>query len=113
MNYKWTPSETLEGFVEIKLLKYNDRMKVLESLNLKPNKEGEVTVNKDTIDQLSKIRERLVDQITKVDLKHKDSGLHFKSLDDLEYYEEYQEVVNSLSGILLNGVKLGNGSKKR
>jgi len=112
MIHKWQAVDPFEGYVEMEIVKYQERMKILNDLNMKANSTGEVVLNKDMIDQLDKMREYVLKYIRKFAIVHKDSGTEFNSLEELEFYEEYQEVLNSLSGLMLNGAKLGNSRKK-
>jgi hypothetical protein len=112
MNHNWQAKEPFRGCVEMDRLSHDQRMEILNDLNLQADSAGEVKINKDMLSKLSKIKEHVNKHVKKVDLEHIDSGMCFKSLTELEYYEEFQEVLNELSGILLNGFKLGNLSKK-
>ena len=112
MIYNWQAKEPFEGHISMEVLLHDDRMKILSDLNLEAGSGGEVKLNKDMISQLSKMKTHVAKYIKEVRLVHIETGTVFNSLADLEYYEEYQEVLNELSGIMLNGVKLGNGLRK-
>lgn len=102
--------QTFEGFtgsIEMRMLKFKERLDAIKSLNVTQN-DGEIQISTENLEKFEKLVEIVKKQISKVDLTHKKSKTKFENLDDLEYYAEYTEVVNVLSGILLNGVSLGN-----
>lgn len=44
-----------------------------------------------------------------VDIKHKESGEHFKSFDDLQYNPDMHAVMIEVGTMFIQGFKLGNG----
>jgi hypothetical protein len=109
MNYVYRPLPDLfEGSIEISIPKYKERLDLVKRLNVN-SKDGEISVEQ--FENISMVRDIVGEFVTKVELVVKESGQQISCLDDLEYYESFNEILGHLSGVLFNGIKLGNAKK--
>jgi len=91
-----------EGTVILKVPKYTERLQFMKTCNF--GSKVEDGVNYDSMIEMIKIAK---DHITKVELKRKEDGQEFTTVDDLEYDSEGSEILNELGTKILGGVKLG------
>jgi hypothetical protein len=103
--------ESLEGFIEVELFNYKERMEALKAMNFKVEK-GEVNVNSDQIDTLSRMVAMVRSRVKQVNLIIVGTKDKFVVFDDLEYYDVYNELINELGGLLFNGIKVSSFLKK-
>jgi hypothetical protein len=68
-------------------------------------------VTLDQVGNLEKIIEIVLKQIKSVNLEVPTLGLVIDKIEDLECYEEFNLIVNELSALIFNGIKLGNLKK--
>lgn len=92
--------------VELELLKYKDRLRLIKEMNFQVKPDGSIDGN--PIDQMERLTESVRKQIKSI--KIKTSEKEYTSLDELEYFVEYSEIINELIGIVMNGVKMGEVS---
>ena len=92
--------------VELELLKYKDRIKLIKDMNFQVKGDGSIDGN--PVDQMEKLTDIVRKQIRSIRIKT--SEREYTSLDELEYFVEYSEIINELIGVVLNGVKMGEAS---
>jgi len=88
--------------VELKLLKYSERLKLLKELKV-TGVEG--NLESDAIVQAEGLIELTKKQI--ISIKIKTAEKEYNSLEDLEYFAEYQDIMSELMGIVVKGAKMG------
>jgi len=88
--------------VELKLLKYSERLKLLKELKV-TGVEG--NIESDAINQAEGLIELTKKQVISIKIKTEDK--EYNSLDDLEYFAEYQDIMNELMVIVVKGAKMG------
>lgn len=88
--------------IQLELLKYSERIKLLKEMNFQ-EKDGKIDGN--AVDQASKLEELVKKQIKSI--KVKTASKEFNSIEELEYFDEYTEIINELSIIVLRGPKMG------
>lgn len=101
--------EGLKGEIEFTLPNYTERINLQRKMNLKFTN-GEVEVNDSTYDSMIFMREIVEKYVTKIDLSIGKNKI--ESLADLEYLAEFMAIVSKIGTILLNGVTLGNATKR-
>ena len=90
--------EDWSGSVSLRILPYNERMNFAK---LSSENDG------DDYDQAVKLNQLLKENIDSLDVKHV-KGMEFKSVDDLEYYEEGALLMSKMIPLLIKGAPLGN-----
>lgn len=101
------------GFIEIDLGKYRQRMVELSSLSITLDEEGKVDMrNVNLAKEVTKLYDIIHSKVTRVDLKHIQSGHEFKSMDELEDFQEYIGVMQKLITLYNQGECLGNSLGK-
>ncbi len=119
MKHIWKPTSTdgadgkkidpkFEGFVEIDLPKYIQRLKYLKDANFKINEKGEVANSAGGLDTTIFAVELAEKHIKKVELKHVETGDEMKKVDDLQFHPEGGEILTEIGFLVLNGPALGN-----
>jgi hypothetical protein len=88
--------------VELKLLKYSERLKLLKELKV-TGVDGNIEA--DAINQTEGLIELTKKQVISIKIKTEDK--EYNSLDDLEYFAEYQDIMNELMVIVVKGAKMG------
>lgn len=107
MIYRWVPEKPLEGFIEVELPGYDDRLKLLEKLNVKISGSGQVEFGSGSrLEELRLGKEEVYSRIKSFELRYGEK--EFKTLSELECFSEFSEVLNSLVFLVFNGVSLGN-----
>lgn len=89
--------------VELELLKYKDRIKLIKDMNFQVKSDGSIDGN--PLDQMEKLTDTVRRQIKSIRIKA--SEKEYTSLEELEYFVEYSEIINELIGVVMNGVKMG------
>jgi hypothetical protein len=103
-----------EGFIEIDLGKYRQRMIELSSLSLTLNDDGQVDIKSVNLaKEVTKLYDIIHSKVKSMELKHLESGTVFTSLDELENYHEYIAVMQKLITIYNQGESLGNSLSKK
>jgi len=92
--------------VELELLKYKDRIKLIKDMNFQVKPDGSIDGN--PLDQMEKLTDTVRRQIKSIRIKT--SEREYTSLEELEYFVEYSEIINELIGVVMNGVKMGEAS---
>lgn len=107
---KYIPEEKsgFTGYVEIRMPKYKERLGLIKGLDLKTDSKGEVELGSDTMDKAIKFAEIAESHVESVKLQHPKVDSEITSLDDLDMYEEGTMILQKITGVILNGVKLGN-----
>jgi hypothetical protein len=100
--------DVLKGCVIVKVPTYVERMNALKEINLKVSDTGKVELNDSTIASFLKMNELAVKYTASADLVCKKTDQAFKSLEELEYYDQYQLVTQDIANIVLQGATLGN-----
>lgn len=96
-----------EGFIEIKAPTRAERRTILREhnlLNIFEKMEEDKSVVLDTMDALEPL---IIKSITKVSLKHINSGIEIKKIEDIQEYSEYDYILGMLMGVFTAGPKLG------
>jgi hypothetical protein len=93
------------GTASVEVKSYQERCLMLKDLGISATG-GEVTLDSNVYDNAVKINQLAREHVKSIDLIHADSETEIDSLDKLEIYQEGIEVLNSLSGYILNGVTL-------
>lgn len=94
--------------MRIDLLKHLERIDTMKTFSFKLNAEGQVDQTAiDTSEYSKKIYLLVKERVKSVSLKHVESGSEFKSLEEVEFYQEGVELINELGALLLGGLKLG------
>ncbi len=107
MIFEWKSSvEGVKGSIKIEIPKYAERMNLLKDINLSFIQSGEVKISNDQIETMIKIKDVVQSKVSSVDVEI--SKKKINSFEDLEYYAEFNVILNELSSIIFNGAKLGN-----
>lgn len=95
-----------DGFVDVKMPKYGERLKYSKDCNIGATKDGEIDVanNFDIAINLLEISRK---HIGRVSLKRIEDGFEFTSVDQLEYDKEGSEVLSQIGAQILQGFRLG------
>ena len=80
-------------------------------MNIDLGKDGNVSIDSNQLDLAEKMADEVLPRIKKVDLKSA-QGDKINTIDELEYYSVYAEIINSLIGVVFSGAKLGKLKKK-
>ena len=92
-----------DGFIEVDLFPLKQRLEMLKKISIEM-KDG-VANQSDALTSTIELTNIAKERIKKVDLKM--NGLEFTSIDDLEFYKEGVDILNEISGVLINGISLG------
>lgn len=107
---KWVPdSEHWEGHVKYEDMSYPAKRRLQAEQGIEVNMNGEISINgKENMLLLSAVMYEITDKCVKeLKLKHKDSGVEVKSLEELCKYQEGEELMIALGRTMLSGVRLG------
>jgi hypothetical protein len=109
MLYDYRPNpELFDGVISVEIPRYKERLDLVKKLNI-TQKDGEVSVEQ--FDNISLVRDIVIDRIRKVELFIKGNGQQIGSMDDLEFFEEFNVILQEISALIFNGIKLGNAKK--
>lgn len=110
MEYKkaYSGKGIFEGYVLIKVPSYVERMENLKEMNFNISENGDVEINEATYESLVKMGVAAKKFCITMELVHKKTKKKFNSLEELEPYSEYQEIVTDIVSIVAQGVSLGN-----
>jgi len=101
-------NENFKGDIKIKLVPYKERLKLTKDLGLKVDKSGQIDLSEsDQFGMLEKMYDIAEKYVLEMDVEHIESGEKFSSLEDLGYYLEGNELLSEISGVVMNGVRLG------
>lgn len=89
--------EDWQGEVTIKLLPYQMRLDLAK----------EIDGDMGDMEKASVLAAMLKENIEGIDIKHS-SGIEFKDIEDIEYYEEGTELMGKFMPMLVKGVPMGN-----
>lgn len=96
------------GHVSVRPCRYLEKIEIQESLSLKVNSEGKLeTDTKLAMEMMKKLYSVVVERVTDVSLKHVRRDEQFDSLEDLERFKEFQDLLNELSQVVIHGPSLG------
>lgn len=101
-------SEGWSGEVELKVPSYKERMKMLQSMGLKNLQTEDVGTQ---IEFLGNLIEKLDEAVVSIDVKYGDNS--FKSMEELEYIQEAQQLRSEIGSVLINGISLGKPSPQQ
>src|SRR4030042_4318261 len=88
-------TESFEGFAEIEVPNYQERISILKTMNFDIKTSGEIDT-KTAIDRIADI-ERLVSKHVKVIyVKSKQDDSEIRSIEDLGYYSEGSKLINTI-----------------
>jgi uncharacterized Fe-S cluster-containing protein len=96
--------EGFTGFIEVELLSYPQRLRLLSSLKYKIS-DGEVKTTDETFEMIAKQVEALMAHTKAVEIKHGDQT--FTSLEELGMYNEGAPLLTELSAEFMRGASLG------
>lgn len=103
--FKYQPTtEGFTGVVTLKMLTFKERISAAQELGIGVTKDGSVDVQ-DGLGVALKMLDKLKEQVVTVDVKYGENA--FKSLDDLEYFSEGNELIQELGKVMMNGMSLG------
>ena len=95
------------GKIVVNFPKYKQRLQYIKDCNFQTNEAGEITVGTDQIESIIKLVEIAGQHVEKVAIEHLETGLEVGSFEELEDYEDTQEIINVIGGKILAGVRLG------
>lgn len=100
-----------EGFIEILLPTYAQRLQYAAEANFKFGKAEDgsntVEVSKDNLLSMVSIVSKIESHIKDVKIKHTESGMVYESKEDVLSDSIFDSVMQEIAGILMNGVRLG------
>jgi hypothetical protein len=111
-----TEEKTIEpifdGSIILKAPSYVERIKYFKDLNLldKQVLDADTMVKGDRLVNMIEIAKK---HIINVDLKRKDDGIEFKSVNDLEYDTDGGDILVQVCSYLLEGARLGKNLVKK
>ena len=94
------------GHVMIDMPSYKEKLAILKEVNIKVGAGGAVASDDNAMEMVEKLYAKMEKLVKAVDLVH-EGGTEVKSLDDLGYYAEGQEVIQEIQGVLTQGISLG------
>jgi hypothetical protein len=98
-----------KGYVSIDFGKYRQRINELSSLSIDLGKDGTVELTStNSLKEIMKIYDLIHTKVKEVALTHIESNRVFTSLDELEDYQEYGDVMAKLIEAFNKGEMLGN-----
>ena len=103
--FKFCP-EGWEGEVEVKKLKYVERMQLLIDSGFSISKTGEMEKMDNLLIVAIKNYELCEKTLERIELKHVESGLVAKSLEDLGESSVGMNVINEVAGMIIGGYPL-------
>lgn len=95
--------ENYKATIEIDLLPYSERIKLLKSLNFKVNSEG--VVDSPEMTQIEEMLNVTKSRIVSVNVKF--GKKEITDINEMEFYAEWTEIINECMGVVVHGVKLG------
>jgi hypothetical protein len=95
-----------DGFIDVKMPKYGERLQYSKECNIKVDKTGEVD-SANNFDIAIKLLEIAKKHISTVKLKRKDDGFEFTAVEQMEYDKEGSEVLSQVGAQILQGFRLG------
>lgn len=110
MEYVWKceADSGFEGSAKIKMPNPSERFELYKSLKLKVNESGEIDVkNADPFEYSKAIYLIAEKYVTECEITHKESGMVFKTIPDLDFYEDSRPIYISIGQFILKGPKLG------
>lgn len=99
-----------KGEVKLKLLNFVERNKVARDLNFKVDA-GQNIEHASLYDLNDKMCALVKENVVSMHITK--DGTKFTDFEELDYDNDVAHLYGELGGILLNGVNLGNGSKKK
>ncbi|MGV8130803.1 MAG: hypothetical protein ACP5N7_01745 [Candidatus Pacearchaeota archaeon] len=118
MLYHWTPEkskiekdgklilqEKVKGEIVIEIVKAQERLKLIKDLNL-TQVNDKIEINEEMLDRIEKMNDIARNKISSINLVIGD--INITTLEELEYFDIYQLIMNEICGIILNGIPLGN-----
>lgn len=86
----------------------SERFELYKSLKLKLNDQGEIDIKNADPFEYSKAIYLIAEKFTKeVSIKHLESGTEFKSVSDLDFFEDSRPIYIAIGQFILKGPKLG------
>ena len=95
--------ENYKATVEINLLPYSERIKLLKEMNFKVNNEG--SLDSVEMTQVEKMIEITKSRIVSVNVKVGKKEIY--DIEEMEFYAEWSEIINECMSVVIYGVKLG------
>lgn len=108
IDWKLSKENDFSGVIRLAVPKYKARLELVKDLGIKYTDDGKADLGQ-SMDSAIKLFDMVEKHVKKVAIVHKKTKIEIKSLEDLEYHPEGQVIINELSGLLINGVPLGNG----
>lgn len=111
MEVDYKPLKNFDGVVKIKMPRYKERIEMIKEMQITPKQNGnevEANATNSGIDSAIFMSSIMEKYILSIDVKHIQSGLVIKSLEELECYKEGVELINEIGSVLFNGISLGN-----
>lgn len=112
-----TKVENMDGFVELRLPNFEEKYEYLDSLEVEIVEDAKVTEdeikkrgNKENLKMLRRMVALSLPHYVRVDIRNSETGIEFKSVDDLQYTAEGHGVLIEMATILLRGT-MGNVKK--
>lgn len=97
-----------EGYVEVEELFYEDRLVLVEQLELPIGEDGEIDMKmKDSMKYIGKLVKSSIPFVKKVELKRLSDGVEFKSYDELRLDGNNAKVIIEIASRVVNGAGLG------
>ena len=97
-----------QGSIELRLPTFDEKFDYIESMELGVNADGDV-------DSSSMHKVRSIRKLVKMSEKHyisvalkSSDGVEIKSFEDMQYEDDMHTVLAEVSGLMLNGFKVGN-----
>jgi hypothetical protein len=112
-SYKWVPDLKegdkliFEGHVILDIPLPKKRIELISNLQFEVDSEAKIKMQSNQIEQFLKMELICKEHIKEIDLKHVESGIEIKSLEDLEPYYEYMTFIGACGNVILSGIKLG------
>jgi hypothetical protein len=98
-----------EGTVTIMVPSFTERLEIARQVKYSASNSGELGVRKeeDNLSQASQILKLVEKYIDKIDLKVSNEGIEVKTLEELSHYYEGKFIIEDVTQILIEGVRLG------
>lgn len=108
MIYKYVlDKEWGKGEVQITFPKYKERIQMLKDMNFNLNAK-EVNISSEQVDLLGKMYDLVMKRIVSFNITLAGEDKPINSLEDIECYDFFNQLIGDLGGVLFNGMKLGN-----
>lgn len=98
---------TWAGKIKIEFPKYTQRLKYIQECQFKLDESGEIKISVDSVDSIVKMIEIARGHVKEVDVTHIKTGYVFTQFEDLEDFQDCQEIINVIAGKILGGIQLG------